>query len=145
MLKKRNWTLVFSGIIGLFFIRAFETSLFYDPLTDHLKKSVELTEVIHLTKTIKFYFDTCIRYMLNTFFCAIIILGFFGRRLSVTFTKYTLFALIPLVIIYYLGIQAHNRYSMGLFYFRRILIQPMLGILAFLTFYYLEITEKSSE
>ena len=134
--------MVLLGLFGLILIRLLE-SLFYDPLTEYFKNSIAWFEVFDSTKSLKFYIHTSIRFFLNTLFSLIIIKGFFDNKAALTYLKLSLIVITPMLAFYFFSIQTHNESSLRLFYTRRLLIQPMLGILAFLTFYYLDLTEDS--
>ena len=124
-------------VILLALVRAYEDSLFYDPLLNYFKSdyyNFPLPEIDNLKLCIGLFF----RYFLNTLFSLAIILVLFKDLQAVKFASilYLIFFVI-LVIAFFITLSFYGEENkMLLFYIRRFLIQPIFLLLFLPAFYY---------
>jgi exosortase F-associated protein len=128
-------TLLFVILLAL--VRAYEDSLFYDPLLNYFKSdyfNLPLPEIDNLQLFIGLFF----RYFLNTLFSLAIIYVIFKDIQAVKFASilYLLFFVILAVIFFYMLSFFGEGHKMTLFYIRRFLIQPIFLLLFLPAFYY---------
>ena len=140
MVKKRNYTLLITGLVGLVLVRGFEF-LFYDPLTPFFKNNLNWSEAFEATRNIKFYINAVLRFGLNLIFSALVVRGFFRMNQVRSFLKIGFVLGLPILALYHYAITNHEEGELILFYVRRIVIQPFYGIIGFMTLFYLEKTE----
>ena len=124
-------------IILLALVRAYEDSLFYDPLLNYFKSdyyNLPLPEIDNLQLFIGLFF----RYFLNTLFSLAIILVLFKDIQAVKFASilYLVFFVI-LVMAFFITLSFFGEENKRLlFYIRRFLIQPIFLLLFLPAFYY---------
>ena len=124
-------------IILLALVRAYEDSLFYDPLLNYFRSdyyNLPLPEINGLQLLIGLFF----RYFLNTLFSLAIIYALFKDVQAVKFASimYLIFFVI-LVIVFFFALSFFGEENkMVLFYIRRFLIQPIFLLLFIPAFYY---------
>lgn len=124
-------------VILLALVRAYEDSLFYDPLLNYFKSdyyNLPLPEIDNLQLFIGLFF----RYFLNTLFSLAIIQVLFKDIQAVKFASllYFIFFVI-LVIAFFISLSFFGEENkMLLFYIRRFLIQPIFLLLFLPAFYY---------
>lgn len=124
-------------IIMLALVRAYEDSLFYDPLLDYFKSdyyNLPLPEIDNL----QLFFGLIFRYFLNSLFSLAIIYVLFKDIQAVKFASimYFIFFVI-LVIVFFFALSFFGEENkMVLFYIRRFLIQPIFLLLFLPAFYY---------
>lgn len=128
----------------LVLIRAFQESLFYDPLLEFYKsdylRNVGLPEM-NIEKTIGY---TGLRFLINSLISLIILFVAFRDRGLVRFaTLLYLIAFVVLIVAFWILLHHYNpeRY-MSLFYVRRFLMQPLLIIILLPAFYYQKRKER---
>jgi len=124
-------------IILLALVRAYEDSLFYDPLLNYFKSdyyNFPLPEINNLQLLIGLFF----RYFLNTLFSLAIIYVLFKDIQAVKFASimYLIFFVILVIVFFFTLSFFGEENKMVLFYIRRFLIQPIFLLLFLPAFYY---------
>lgn len=124
-------------IILLVLIRAYEDSLFYDPLLDYFKSdyyNLPLPKINNL----QLFFGLFFRYFLNTVLSLAIIYVFFKDVQAVQFASmmYLIFFVILVAGFFFTLSYFGEENKMILFYIRRFLIQPIFLLLFLPAFYY---------
>jgi len=124
-------------IFLLALVRAYEDSLFYDPLLNYFKSdyyNFPLPEINNFKLFIGLFF----RYFLNTVFSLAIIYVLFKDIQAVKFASIMyLFFFVILVIVFFFTLSFFGEENkMVLFYIRRFLIQPIFLLLFLPAFYY---------
>ena len=134
-------SLLLLSLLGLIFIRAFESQLFYDPFLaffklDYQNKSLPDFDGISL------FFGLLIRYVLNTLLSLGIIYLLFKQLPLVRFAMllYALFFVVLIVLFFGLISFFEQPDYLILFYIRRFLIQPLFLVLFIQAFYYQQIS-----
>lgn len=124
-------------ILLLVLIRAFEETLFYDPLLEYFK-----TENTHLAfpkfNVFKLFFSLGMRFYLNSVISLLLLYVLFKDTQIVKFTAllYVILGSVLMIsFIFILNFFAEEN-KMGLFYIRRFLIQPIFILLFIPAFYY---------
>lgn len=117
-------------------IRAFETSLFYDPFLQYFESdfsSFPLPKV----DVFRVFCNLLIRFTLNTVLSLVLIYVLFKDLEILKFTSYLfLFFFLILFTMFFVIIQYFQDSSWALFYVRRFIIQPLLVLLFIPAFYY---------
>jgi exosortase F-associated protein len=124
-------------IILLALVRAYEDSLFYDPLLNYFKSdyyNLPLPEINNFHLFIGLFF----RYFLNTVFSLAIIYVLFKDIQAVKFASimYLIFFVILVLVFFFTLSFFGEDNKMVLFYIRRFLIQPIFLLLFLPAFYY---------
>jgi exosortase F-associated protein len=127
--------LLFVFLLAL--VRAYEDSLFYDPLLNFFKSdyyNLPLPEIDNFQLFIGLLF----RYFLNTLFSLAIIHVLFKDIEAVKFAAlmYLIFFVILVLIFFFTLCFFGEENKMALFYIRRFLIQPIFLLLFLPAFYY---------
>jgi exosortase F-associated protein len=142
MLKNlfKNKTTVFYILILLALlvaIRAFETTLFYDPLLTYFKRNYMQTPLPKLN-VIRLFFSLGFRFYLNSIISIGILKLIFNNTKVVKFSifLYSVFGIILMVTFFFILLKFGETNKMNLFYIRRFIIQPVLLILFIPAFYY---------
>jgi len=142
MLKNliQNKTTVFYILILLALlvaIRAFENTLFYDPLLAYFKRSYMQTPLPKLN-VIRLFFSLGFRFYLNSIISIGILKLIFNDTKVVKFSifLYSVFGIILMVTFFFILLKFGETNKMNLFYIRRFIIQPVLLILFIPAFYY---------
>lgn len=121
----------------LILVRAFQSSLFYDPFIAFFKNDY-LTSAFPIFETPKLFLSLIFRYMLNTLISLAIIYLFFQKKSLILFSiKFYLIAFIVLSGVYLLLLE--TSFSSGYllaFYVRRMLIHPIFLLVLLPAFYY---------
>jgi len=124
-------------IAALITVRAFEDLLFYDPLiyffkTDHSTQNLPKMEIGLMLA------NTSLRFVINTIL-SLVLLWFIFRNKEIIKLSLILYLVCFLIattgFIYFIYNSAVGE-NMGLFYFRRFLIQPLLLLLLIPAFYF---------
>jgi exosortase F-associated protein len=124
-------------VILLVLVRAYEDSLFYDPLLNYFKSDYNNLAVPEMNK-LKLFMGLLFRYFLNSLFSLAIIYMLFKDFQGLKFASMMYVILFVILVIllfcalYYFG--SDNK--MVLFYIRRFLIQPIFLLLFLAAFYY---------
>lgn len=142
MLKNliQNKTTVFYILILLALlvaIRAFENTLFYDPLLAYFKRNYMQTPLPKLN-VIRLFFSLGFRFYLNSIISIGILKLIFNNTKVVKFSifLYSVFGIILMVTFFFILLKFGETNKMNLFYIRRFIIQPVLLILFIPAFYY---------
>lgn len=135
--NKSRLVLIVSFLILLVAIRAFESTLFYDPFLsffklDYQNKPLPAYNDFHLFIGIVF------RYGLNTLMSLVLIYLFFKEKKLVVFSAwlYIFFFILLSSLFFGLLYLESNPDYLVLFYVRRFLIQPLFLPLFIAAFYY---------
>lgn len=132
--KKIGWSLFL--ILLLVLIRAFEETLFYDPLLDYFKREYSQLSFPKIN-IFKLFFSLGIRFYLNSMISLLLLYVIFKDKQMVKFTAFlymVLGSVLMISFIFILTFFAHEK--MMLFYIRRFLIQPIFILLFIPAFYY---------
>lgn len=118
-------------------IRAYEDSLFYDPLLNYYKSdynNLALPEIHNF----QLFFGLFFRYFLNTIVSLAIIYVLFKDVEAVKFASilYLIFFVILIVLFFFVLFYIGETNKMALFYVRRFIIQPIFLLLFLPAFYY---------
>lgn len=117
-------------------IRAFESTLFYDPFLDYFEsdfKNLPFPE----TDVLKLFWGLFFRYFLNTFFSLILIYALFRDREILEFSTFMYgFFLVILLGMFFIILNYFPDANWLLFYVRRFIIQPIFVLLFIPAFYY---------
>lgn len=142
MLKNllQNKTTVFYILILLALlvaIRAFENTLFYDPLLAYFKRNYMQMPLPKLN-VIRLFFSLGFRFYLNSIISIGILKLIFNDSKVVKFSifLYSVFGIILMVTFFFILLKFGETNKMNLFYIRRFIIQPVLLILFIPAFYY---------
>jgi len=124
-------------------IRAFESSLFYDPFIAYFK-SEYLKKAYQDYNGFLLFLNYFFRYLLNSIISLFIIYVLFKDVVMIKFTSVLLvFFLIVLLVLLYLDLVfLGETQKMLLFYIRRFLIQPIFLLLFVPAFYFQKVTVK---
>ncbi len=142
MVKTKQALFIAIGISGLLGVRAFESSLFYDPLLTYYKGAFQdspLPELAVVRLTLSYLF----RYTLNTVCGLLLIHTIFQRNSYVKFSAIILAITFILTACAFWGLVA--RYpdgKMEIFYVRRFLIQPLLILILIPGLFYQQASAK---
>lgn len=123
--------------VALIAVRAFESSLFYDPFISFFKNNY-LYAAIPEYDLVKLLLHMFFRNCLNTVISLGIIYCFFSRKhyLQIAVKTYVAsFIVFSIVFVYYLVNKFENGYLIP-FYVRRMLIHPVLLMLLLAAFFY---------
>ena len=126
----------------LFLIRAFETTLFYDPLIDYFKNDY-LHQKIDNIDSWRLLINLLYRYLLNSIISLGLIWILFKRKDYVKFSGvfFVLAFIILITVFLFLLKDNFQRGYLLLFYVRRFIIQPLFLLLLVPLFFY----QKSSD
>ena len=126
----------------LFLIRAFETTLFYDPLIDYFKNDY-LHQKIDDIDSWRLLINLLYRYLLNSIISLGLIWILFKRKDYVKFSGVFFVLAFIILIPVFLSLLKDNfqRGYLLLFYVRRFIIQPLFLLLLVPLFFY----QKSSD
>lgn len=137
MKKALNIFAIFFLFLLLFLIRAFEESLFYDPLiiyfqNDYLYTSIPVIDKLHLIV------DMLFRYTLNSLISLAIIYLIFRKKKIIKFSGFFLMTAFIILIVAF-ALATRNNLEDGYllaFYLRRFIVHPMLLLILLPAFYY---------
>ena len=125
-------------------IRAFEETLFYDPLIVYFQNNYLYGEIpeIHIWKLVV---DILFRYGLNSLITLGIIYVAFKKKSYVKFTGFFLMVafIVLLVVFVYLLRGGFEEGYLFPFYIRRFLIHPLFILLLIPAFYYQQISKEN--
>lgn len=126
----------------LFLIRAFETTLFYDPLIDYFKNDY-LHQKIDDIDSWRLLINLLYRYLLNSIISLGLIWILFKRKDYMKFSGvfFVLAFIILIPVFLFLLKDNFQRGYLLLFYVRRFIIQPLFLLLLVPLFFY----QKSSD
>ncbi len=135
--KGAKIVLVVILLVCLVAIRAFASSLFYDPLIAFFKTN-HITEALPEMNIPKLLLNLSLRFWLNTVISLAILWVFFKKRDIVKLSAF-LFGItfILLISVFYVLLKtSENESYMLLFYVRRFLIHPIFLLLLIPAFYF---------
>ena len=134
-------SLLLLSLLGLIFIRAFESQLFYDPFLAFFKLDYQNKSLPDLNCYLLFG-NLLLRYAVNTFFSLIIIRLLFNERNLMIFSGYLFLFLFVILVVIFFGLLHFSKEQdyLILFYIRRFLIQPLFLVLFIPAFYYQQIS-----
>lgn len=128
--NKLNFFLVFIFIMMLLLIRAFESTLFYDPFLDYFHNGY-LTLPFPVFDNLQLFFGMTFRYFLNTLLSLAIIYVIFRDKNIMKFVSILYLIFFGILIIWFFTILLFldENSNFILFYVRRFLIQPLFLLL----------------
>ena len=126
----------------LFLIRAFETTLFYDPLIDYFKNDY-LHQKIDDIDSWRLLINLLYRYLLNSIISLGLIWILFKRKDYVKFSGvfFVLAFIILIPVFLFLLKDNFQRGYLLLFYVRRFIIQPLFLLLLVPLFFYQKLSD----
>jgi exosortase F-associated protein len=126
----------------LFLIRAFETTLFYDPLIDYFKNDY-LHQKIDDIDSWRLLINLLYRYLLNSIISLGLIWILFKRKDYVKFSGvfFVLAFIILIPVFLFLLKDNFQRGYLLLFYVRRFIIQPLFLLLLVPLFFYEKLSD----
>lgn len=118
-------------------IRAYENTIFYDPLLSYFKRNYTQTALPKLN-VIKLFFSMGFRFYLNSIISLGLLKVLFDDSKVVKFSifLYSVFGILLMVSFFFILLKFGETNKMNLFYIRRFIIQPILLILFIPAFYY---------
>jgi exosortase F-associated protein len=118
-------------------IRAYENTIFYDPLLAYFKRNYTQTALPKLN-VIKLFFSMGFRFYLNSIISIGLLKVLFDDSKVVKFSifLYSVFGILFMVAFFFILLKFGETNKMNLFYIRRFIIQPVLLILFIPAFYY---------
>lgn len=124
-------------VMLLVLVRAYEDSLFYDPLLNYFKSDYNNLALPEVNK-LKLFSGLLFRYFLNSLFSLTIIYLLFEDLQGLKFASMMYVILfVILVIVFFCALSYFGSDNkMVLFYIRRFLIQPIFLLLFLAAFYY---------
>lgn len=135
--NKKNLGIVGVLILGLILVRAFESTLFYDPFLEFFHGEIQ-NRPLPKFNGVKLFFGLFFRYSLNSLLTLLIVFYLFQERSVVKLTSFLLlfFFVILIAVLYTLLYFSDQPDYLTLFYIRRFLIQPLFLILFVPAFFY---------
>lgn len=137
MNKLVKWGLILVMVLLLVLIRAYQGTLFYDPLLEFFKTTHSTASLPDL-EVGKLMLNTGLRFVLNTFISLMVLWLLFRENdiIKLAAFLYSLLFLVLMVAFYLLLGSEQEGGHMALFYVRRFLIQPILLLLLIPAFYF---------
>ncbi len=138
------WILVL--VILLVLIRAFENTIFYDPLIDYYR-----SEYAHLPfpeiNVIKLFLSYGFRFYLNSVLSLFILYVLFKDTKIVKFSilLYMILGSVSMIVFFFVLNFFADESKMTLFYIRRFIIQPIFILLLIPAFYYQKVQVSSKK
>lgn len=134
---KLRIALVMLFVMLLVLVRAYEDSLFYDPLLNYFKSDYNNMALPEMNK-LKLFLGLLFRYFLNSLFSLTIIYLLFDDLQGLKFASvmYIILFVILVLVFFYALFYVGSDNKMFLFYIRRFLIQPIFLLLFLAAFYY---------
>lgn len=141
---KLQFVLVMVMILLLALVRAYEDTLFYDPLLQYFKIDYNALPLPSLNQQLLFL-NLLFRFALNTVLSLVIIYLLFRNRELTKFAAilYVVFFVV-LIITFFTVINYFDDCKSLIFYVRRFLIQPIFLLLFIPAFYFQEIVAKKN-
>ncbi len=135
--NKLKLTAVLFLISFLIAIRAFEDTLFYDPLRDYYKLNYNNLPLPKID-IIKLFFSLGFRFYLNSIISLGLLRLIFNDAKIIKFSifLYSVFGIILMVSFFFVLLKFGETNKMNLFYIRRFIIQPIFIMLFIPAFYY---------
>jgi exosortase F-associated protein len=137
LIKNKFRVLIAIGaLLALVVVRAFEQKMFYDPFLPFFKTEFQGKSLPDY-EGFKLFFNTLLRYFLNTIFSILLIYQIFKEKKLVVFVSWLyLFLFVVLAAMYFGMLYFETSDYLVLFYVRRFLIQPLFLVLFIPAFYY---------
>ncbi len=137
--------IIFTTILFLafFFIRAFDTQLFYDPLIDYFKNDY-LYKYIYNIDIWRLTVNMFFRYSINSLISLGIIWVLFERKDYLKFSGFFLMLAFIILIVVFVTLLKDDFESGYLlpFYIRRFIIHPIFLLLLLPAFYYQKLSNR---
>lgn len=127
--------IIFGGLLVI--IRAYEDSIFYDPLLNYFKASGEYANLPEFD-TIKLMSNLALRYAMNTIISIAVLWVIFQNKdvIKLSIILYALLFIVLFVLFYFLLFSSEAMQNLSLFYVRRFLIQPIFLLILVPAFYF---------
>jgi exosortase F-associated protein len=127
--------IILAGLLVL--IRAYEDSIFYDPLLGYFK-AVQEYPTLPEFDTFNLIINLAFRYALNTIISIAILWVIFQNKdiIKLSVILYGLLFIILFVVFYLLLFSSESVHNLALFYVRRFLIQPIFLLILVPAFYF---------
>lgn len=121
----------------LVLIRAFEDSIFYDPLLSFFK-SLEGNESLPEFDTFKLLYNVALRYGINTLVSLAMLWVIFQSKeiVKLSLILYVVLFVVLMIAFYFLVFSSEAGQNLSLFYVRRFLIQPLFLLILVPAFYF---------
>lgn len=121
----------------LVLIRAYEDSIFYDPLLDYFRAVKEYPTLPEFD-TFRLMVNLALRYALNTIISVSILWVIFEKKdiIKLSLILYILLFIVLFVVFYLLLFSSESAQNLSLFYVRRFLIQPIFLLILVPAFYF---------
>lgn len=128
--NKLNIFIVFVLVILILLVRAFESTLFYDPFLDYFHQGYLVLPFPEFDG-LQLFFGMTFRYCLNTLLSLAVIYVIFRDKNILKFVSflYLLFYVILLIAFFVILLFLDENSNFILFYVRRFLIQPLFLLL----------------
>lgn len=136
-MKVLNWFFVLTGIAGIFSVRIFEDSLFYDPFLNYFHDATKNAKFPDFEWT-KLILSHLFRFILNLISSCVIIHFIFKNKswtVQGAILITIIFAITFPIYLYCVSDRFENGYLFS-FYIRRFVIQPLILLLIIPLFYY---------
>ncbi len=141
--KKYRILLIIALFFALVMVRAFATTLFYDPFIQYFRNDY-LYEAIPVFSGSKLLINLFFRYALNSIISLLIIYLAFQNRNFVLFSvKFYVLAFVVLTITFFIILKGELSHGyLFAFYVRRFIIHPLFVLILLPAFYYKQLTSK---
>lgn len=145
MHKITRYILVFLLFISLILVRAFASTLFYDPLIDYFKNDYLYAKIPEINQW-KLISNMFLRYSLNSVISLAIIWLVFQKKGLLKFSGFFLMVAFMLLSVVFV-LLLKNNFETGYlfpFYIRRFIIHPVFLLLLLPVFYYQKLTKHKN-
>jgi exosortase F-associated protein len=141
--KKYRILLIIALFFALVMVRAFATTLFYDPFIQYFRNDY-LYETIPVFSGSKLLINLFFRYGLNSIISLLIIYLAFQNRNFVLFSiKFYVLAFVILTITFFIILKGELAHGyLFAFYVRRFIVHPLFVLILLPAFYYKQLTSK---
>ena len=141
--KKYRIILIIILFFALVMVRAFATTLFYDPFIEYFRYDY-LYETVPVFSGSKLLINLFFRYALNSIISLIIIYLAFKNRNFVLFSiKFYIIAFVVLTITFFIILKGELAHGyLFAFYVRRFIIHPLFVLILLPAFYYKQHTSN---
>jgi len=135
--KKYRIILIIVLFFALVMVRAFATTLFYDPFIQYFRNDY-LYEAIPIYSGSKLLINLFFRYALNSIISLLIIYVAFQNRNFVLFSiKFYVLAFVVLTVTFFIILKGELAHGyLFAFYVRRFIIHPLFVLILLPAFYY---------
>lgn len=141
--KKYRIILIIVLFFALVMVRAFATTLFYDPFIEYFRYDY-LYETVPVFSGSKLLINLFFRYALNTIISLMIIYLAFKSRNFVLFSiKFYIIAFVVLTVTFFIILKGELAHGyLFAFYVRRFIIHPLFVLILLPAFYYKQHTSN---